>query len=102
MATVFISHRSSDSVAAERLAADIKAAGHSVWLDVWRIDVGDSIVARVQEGLEGALSGPVLFRRRPDPYCRLRGGARICFRCAERELARGAAALRGRLQPQQR
>jgi TIR domain len=54
MANVFISHRKLDTDAAERLAREIQAAGHSVWFDEWRIDIGDSIVARVEEGLQGA------------------------------------------------
>lgn len=55
MANVFISHRGSDTAAAERLATQIRAAGHSVWLDVWEIGVGDQIVSRINEGLQGAL-----------------------------------------------
>jgi TIR domain len=54
MANVFISHRKLDTDAAERLARDVQRAGHSVWFDEWRIDVCDSIVARVEEGLTGA------------------------------------------------
>jgi TIR domain len=51
MASVFISHRRSDASEAEHLAHDIRAAGHTVWLDDWEIDLGDSIVGRMQEGL---------------------------------------------------
>ena len=54
MANVFISHRKVDAVPAEQLANGIKHAGHAVWFDEWEIDIGDSIVARVAEGLEGA------------------------------------------------
>jgi hypothetical protein len=54
MANVFISHRGYDTSAAERLAAVIRSEGHTVWLDTWQINIGDSIVARVQAGLEGA------------------------------------------------
>ena len=52
MANVFISHRSSDSVPADQLAAEIRAAGHKVWLDVWEISIGDQIVGRMDTGLE--------------------------------------------------
>jgi hypothetical protein len=54
MANVFISHRGSDAREAERLANEIRNAGHQVWLDVWNINLGDSIVERIDEGLEGA------------------------------------------------
>lgn len=51
MATVFVSHRGVDAVPAERLANELRAAGHSVWLDVWEISVGKSIVERMNDGL---------------------------------------------------
>jgi hypothetical protein len=54
MANVFMSHRGSDTQEAERLAVEIRNAGHQVWLDVWEINVGDSIVERINAGLEGA------------------------------------------------
>ncbi len=54
MANVFISHRGNDIREAERLAAEIQRAGHQVWLDEWNIGIGDSIVERINEGLEGA------------------------------------------------
>lgn len=54
MANVFVSHRSADEVAAERLANDIRAAGHNVWLDTWEIGLGDSITGKMNQGLEGA------------------------------------------------
>lgn len=54
MAKVFISHRGCDAMAAERLALEISAAGHEVWLDLWNIYPGDSIVQRINSGLESA------------------------------------------------
>jgi|ERR1051325_530571 hypothetical protein len=54
MANVFISHRRADAVLAEKLAKEIVDAGHKVWLDEWNIKLGDSIVGRMQEGLEDA------------------------------------------------
>jgi hypothetical protein len=54
MANVFISHRKSDDREAEQLATEIRNAGHHVWLDMWDINIGDSIVERMNEGLEGA------------------------------------------------
>jgi hypothetical protein len=53
MSNVFVSHRGRDSTEAMRLAEDIRAAGHQVWLDQWEIKVGDSIIERMNEGLRG-------------------------------------------------
>lgn len=53
MANVFISHRKVDAVLAERLAQEMKVVGHEVWFDDWKIDLGDSIVEKINEGLEG-------------------------------------------------
>jgi hypothetical protein len=54
MANVFISHRGADIKEAELLANEIRRAGHQVWLDEWKINLGDSIIERINEGLEGA------------------------------------------------
>ena len=54
MANVFISHRGQDVLEANRLAGEVRSAGHDVWLDEWRVDVGDSLVGRINEGLTGA------------------------------------------------
>lgn len=51
MATIFISHRKTDSIIAERLAHELQQAGHEVWFDDWKINIGDSIVGRVDDGL---------------------------------------------------
>jgi hypothetical protein len=54
MSNVFVSHRGADAVPAQRLAEELRKAGHNVWLDKWVIDIGDSIVQRMDEGLLGA------------------------------------------------
>lgn len=51
MPKVFICHRTDDKTVAEQLANQISAAGHHVWLDLWSIGVGDSIVAEIDKGL---------------------------------------------------
>lgn len=51
MPNVFICHRKADTEAAERLAQEIRNAGHNVWFDEWNISIGDSIVNRIDEGL---------------------------------------------------
>jgi hypothetical protein len=53
MPNVFISYRKSDVNEAERLAQEIRNAKHDVWLDEWHIALGDSIVERINTGLEG-------------------------------------------------
>lgn len=54
MARVFVSHRRDDVALAEQLALDLRASGHDVWFDEWAIDLGDSIVGRMNEGLGSA------------------------------------------------
>jgi TIR domain. len=54
MANVFISHRGSDINAAEKLAQDLRQDGHHVWIDVWNIHLGDSVIQKINEGLQSA------------------------------------------------
>lgn len=54
MAKVFISHRTADMALATRLAKELEAAGHTVWLDDWEIGIGDSIIGKMNEGLRDA------------------------------------------------
>lgn len=54
MANVFISHRGVDTQEATRLAEAIRDVGHVVWLDAWKIEVGDSLVGQIHEGLKDA------------------------------------------------
>ena len=54
MTTVFVSHRGADSYAAARLASDLREGGIEVWLDLDEIRVGDSILERMNVGLERA------------------------------------------------
>jgi hypothetical protein len=51
---VFISHRGEDIALAERLATQLKQFGFEVWLDKWDISIGDSIVGKINAGLENA------------------------------------------------
>ena len=54
MANVFICHRGSDLDEAERLAKALQKRRHRAWLDKWNIKIGDSIIARMNEGLGGS------------------------------------------------
>jgi hypothetical protein len=51
MLDVFVSRRRADAAQARRLAEALRRAGHSVWLDEWAINIGDSIVERMDQGL---------------------------------------------------
>jgi len=55
MANVFLSHRKTDATEAERLADELKSAGHRVWFDEWEIGIGDSIVERINQGLQDSI-----------------------------------------------
>ncbi len=48
---VFISYSSKDRKLARWLSVDISGAGHAVWLDEWRIKVGESIPNKIGQGL---------------------------------------------------
>lgn len=61
MASVFISHRGSDVAEAERLAQEVRARGHTVWLDEWELEIGKSIVAEMNKGLSDATYVVVCF-----------------------------------------
>jgi hypothetical protein len=53
MANIFLSHRKPDASFAERLANELRDSGHQVWFDEWEINIGDSIVERIEQGLDG-------------------------------------------------
>ncbi len=50
---IFISHRGADTELAECLAIAIQKEGYDTWLDIWEIGLGDSIVKKMNTGLEG-------------------------------------------------
>jgi ATP-dependent Clp protease, protease subunit len=49
--SVFISYAHADSVPVDALVLALQASGVDVWIDKWRIKVGDSIVRRVNEAI---------------------------------------------------
>ena len=49
---VFLSYSLQDKVAVQRLAGRLKNDGLRVWLDVWQINVGESIPQAIEKGLE--------------------------------------------------
>lgn len=49
---VFISHSSEDKPFVDRLASDLERMNIGVWYDKWELRVGDSIIDKIQEGIE--------------------------------------------------
>ena len=49
---VFLSHSSKDKPVVHNIAQRLRADGLQVWLDEWEIKAGDSIPAKLEEGLE--------------------------------------------------
>lgn len=49
---VFLSHSSKDKAVVRPLAERLRADGVRVWLDEWELKPGDSIPAKIEEGLE--------------------------------------------------
>jgi hypothetical protein len=52
---VFLSYSSKDKATVHALANRLKADGLRVWLDSWEIRPGDSIPAKIEEGLESSV-----------------------------------------------
>ncbi|AJF00995.1 toll/interleukin-1 receptor domain-containing protein [Pandoraea apista] len=52
MSKVFLSHNHADKPFARRLAADLRQAGHSVWIDEAEILLGDSLIEKIRQGLD--------------------------------------------------
>jgi hypothetical protein len=61
--SVFITYNHKDEEFAERLAIELVRRDIKVWKDSWRIGVGDSLIQKVQEGLEGARFFCVILSR---------------------------------------
>ena len=49
---VFLSHSAKDKAVARGVAERLQADGLRVWLDEWVLKPGDSIPAKIEEGLE--------------------------------------------------
>jgi len=51
MARIFLSYSHCDKAFVAKLAGDLRAGGHEVWLDAWKIEVGDSIPSKIEQGI---------------------------------------------------
>ena len=49
---LFLSHSSKDKAVAQPLAERLRKDGLKVWFDEWEVKPGDSILAKIEEGLE--------------------------------------------------
>lgn len=52
MSTVFLSHSHEDKTFARKLTASLRASGHGVWIDEAEINIGDSLIEKIREGLD--------------------------------------------------
>lgn len=52
MSRVFLSHSNKDKSFVRKLAADLRANGHTVWIDEAEINVGDSLIGKIRDGLD--------------------------------------------------
>jgi hypothetical protein len=52
MKRVFLSYSSKDREFVNRLAMDIRARGFDVWYDQWQLEIGDSLLNKIQEGIK--------------------------------------------------
>lgn len=52
MSRVFLSHSHPDKPFVRRLAADLRNAGHDVWIDEAEIRIGDSLIGKIREGID--------------------------------------------------
>lgn len=77
MSRVFISYSSKDRDFAVRLATDLRAAGHDVWLDRWRITGREAYWDEIQTGLEAAEY--FIFCVSPDSLARASGARKELF-----------------------
>jgi hypothetical protein len=60
----FLCHSKRDKPVVRRIAADLVKEGIDVWLDEWEIYVGNSISAKIREGLGSADSLLWLYSNR--------------------------------------
>ncbi len=52
MSSIFLSHAHPDKPFARKLAAGLRLAGHIVWIDEAEINIGDSLVEKIREGID--------------------------------------------------
>ena len=54
MSSVFVSHSSGDDALVSRIVADLRSAGHTVWVDQSDLLPGGAVAGSIQEGIAGS------------------------------------------------
>lgn len=49
---LFISHASEDKDFVKKMANDLRASGINAWIDSWEIKAGDSLIEKIQKGIQ--------------------------------------------------
>lgn len=52
MSKIFLSHTSIDKPFVRKLANDLRSNGHTVWIDEAEINIGDSLIGKIRDGLD--------------------------------------------------
>lgn len=52
MSNVFLSHSHADKPFARRIAARLESEGHEVWIDEAEINIGDSLIEKIRDGID--------------------------------------------------
>lgn len=52
MSKIFLSHTSIDKPFVRKIAADLRSHGHTVWIDEAEINIGDSLIGKIRNGLD--------------------------------------------------
>lgn len=52
MSNIFLSHSHPDKPFARKLANDLRGAGHTVWIDEAEIQIGDSLINKIRDGID--------------------------------------------------
>jgi hypothetical protein len=60
---IFISYSHEDKVFAQRLAANLVKERANVWIDAWELNVGDSLLGKIQSAITGASALVVILSR---------------------------------------
>ncbi len=60
---VFIAHASENKNSARKIAENLTKSGYQAWFDEWEIKVGDSIVDKINDGIQDSSFMVVLFSK---------------------------------------
>ena len=52
MSKIFLSHTSTDKKFVRKLGADLRRYGHTIWIDEAEINIGDSLIGKIRDGLD--------------------------------------------------